>query len=355
MNDFDRALYAMRLRDNRINGYPGQQLPLPGFAQQEMPRMPPADAWRYQNVPIPTLGGDFESMYAASGNDLTRSGQGYPRTQMEMFGPRPVPDVVHPQRPPHLYGAAVADPPVFTQGGDFERMYAASGNGRIAPMPSNALSSQTYGMPLNRPALPGAPIDMGMAERVYPPPAVVPAGGALSSQTYGMSLNRPALPGAPIDMGMAERVYPPPAVVPGSVPAAVPPAAGPGFLARAGGVAARGLGALGALGMAADLFYTPQSDIDILNSAARQGRGRSQGADGPQTQGYSAGPVNSRGQGFTDPRLIQAPQAPAPVPRPAPVYQAPVNYDNGGVRIGGHAGIDDATRMAAMRALGIMP
>ena len=320
MNDFDRALYAMRLRDNRVNGYPGQQLPLPGFAQQELPRMPPADAWRYQNVPIPTLGGNFEAMYDASGNDLTRSGHSYPRTQMEMFGPQPVPDVVHPQRPPHLYGAAVADPPVFTQGGDFERMYAASGNGRVAPMPSSTLSSQTYGMPLNRPALPGGPIDMGMDDRVYPPPAVVSGGG-----------------------------------VP---PAAVPPANGPGFLARAGSVAARGLGALGALGMAADLFYTPQSDIDILNSAARQGRGRSQGADGPQTQGYSAGPVNSRGQGFADPRLIQAPapaHRPAPVRRPAPVYQAPISYDNGGVRVWANAGIDDATRMAAMRALGILP
>lgn len=315
---------------------------------------------------------------------------GYPRTQTEMFGAPPMPEVVYPQRQPHMYGNPLFDnnvaEPVRTVGGSMNDMYRASGNMAADAGPymrDGMVTSLRNGQPLRmfypgggtggfvhipvaaQQAVDRLPAVLGGRDMVAGPGmapsggggALVPQGGALAAQGPGMTLNRPALPGGAIDMGMVERVYPVPATMQGGVPAMVPPADGPGFLARAGGVAARGLGALGALGMAADLFYTPQSDIDILNSAARQGRGRSQGADGPQTQGYSAGPVNSRGQGFTDPRLIRAPAqptrpAPRPVAYPAP---APVNYDNGGVRIGPNAGIDDETRMAAMRALGIMP
>ncbi|MGL5247502.1 MAG: hypothetical protein ACRC8U_04825 [Brooklawnia sp.] len=410
---------------------------------------------------------------------------GYPRTQTEMFGAPPMPEVVYPQRQPHMYGNWMYDnnwvSGIGTRsiGGDFDDMYRASGNLELAGPPRPTIEQRlaaesaermarmdarfaesaaqrlaaeigpndpggyrsaykNYGDGLGGPGKTGMvardawfhprtgrphgvltryPIEGSAGQYVHYPhdpnrplpgfmqpvpdvpavaaqqavdrlPAVlggrdmiagpgmvpsggggggmldapqggalVPQGGALAAQGHGMTLNRPALPGGPIDMGMVERVYPVPATMQGGAPAMVPPADGPGVLARAGGVAARGLGALGALGMAADLFYTPQSDIDILNSAARQGRGRSQGADGPQTQGYSAGPVNSRGQGFTDPRLIRAPAQPArPAPRPvAYPAPAPVNYDNGGVRTGPNVGIDDETRMAAMRALGIMP
>lgn len=318
-----------------------------------------------------------------------------PRGQMEMFGPAPVPDVVHPQRMGWMYGDPTFDntldlPQPRTVGGLMSDMYRASGNmaDDAGPymrdgMATNLRNGQPFRMLypgggtsgfVHIPVAPGPQaVDQlpavlggrGMSAGTGMPPTSGGAGGALvtsqgsalATQGPGMTLNRPALPGGPIDMGMVERVYPVPATMQGGAPAMVPPADGPGFLARAGGIAARGLGALGALGMAADLFYTPQSDIDILNSAARQGRGRSQGADGPQTQGYSAGPVNSRGQGFTDPRLIRAPAQPMrPAPRPV-VYPAPapVNYDNGGVRTGPNVGIDDETRMAAMRALGIMP
>lgn len=55
------------------------------------------------------------------------------------------------------------------------------------------------------------------------------------------------------------------------------------------------------------------------------------------------------------PQLFTPARAPArPAARPA-MRQAPVSYDNGGVRTSPHGGIDDETRMAAMRALGIMP
>lgn len=303
-----------------------------------------------------------------------RGGGAYPRGQMEMFGPPPVPDVVYPQRMGWMYGDPAFDntlgaPQSRTVGGLMSDMYRASGNA--------GQHSQPYSAADRLPTVLGGR-DMGMGPGSLPTGsgggALVPQGGALATQGAGMPLNRPALPGGPIDMGMVERVYPVPATTP------LTRRIGSGALRAAGAIGGALTGPVGATIGAVVPAMIDMADSPMFNGIGgvtnpmdtgfdamagagmppdlgRQGRGRSQGADGPQTQGYSAGPVNSRGQGFVDPRLIRAPAqaarpAPRPVARPAP---APVSYDNGGVRAGPNAGINDETRMAAMRALGILP
>ncbi|MEY4910154.1 MAG: hypothetical protein RL260_3872, partial [Pseudomonadota bacterium] len=191
----------------------------------------------------------------------------------------------------------------------------------------------------------------------------------------------------------------------------------PSLLSRVGGAMARGARAgmtgLGALGLGAELFYTSPGDQAILQAAeVGGGRGITPAGAYPQgpepepqallypqfhtmpdgtkmsgpamtgsgsptiTSGPAHLPLNSRGQGYTDPRMIHgglnggdmvgkqvARPMPRPMPRPVPWQPMQVDpsilYQGGAYANmplpAGNANIDDETRRHAYRAMGMLP